>query len=127
MPRRRDPFAKLATNGGEIEMTTKQKASPAKRARELREQIEDANYRYYVLDDPAISDAEYDRLFPELLLLEEEHPEMVTPDSPTQRGGASASSEFPPYPHRVPMLSLGNGVDEDEFRAFDTRVANLAG
>jgi DNA ligase (NAD+) len=127
MPRRRERCAKLATNGGEIDMTTKQKASPAERARALREQIEDANYRYYVLDDPAISDAEYDRLFHELLLLEEEHPELATPDSPTQRVGASASSEFPPYPHRVPMLSLGNAFDEDDLRAFDTRVAKLAG
>ena len=106
---------------------TQQKASPAKRARELRELIEDANYRYYVLDDPAISDAEYDRLFHELVVLEEGHPELATADSPTQRVGATASSEFPPYPHEVPMLSLGNAFDEEGLRAFGARVAKLAG
>jgi DNA ligase (NAD+) len=102
-------------------------ASPVQRARDLREQIEDANYRYYILDDPAISDAEYDRLFQDLLRLEEEHPELATPDSPTQRVGAGASSVFPPYPHDVPMLSLGNAFDEEGLRAFDARVAKLAG
>ena len=102
-------------------------ASPLERARDLREQIEDANYRYHALDDPAIADAEYDRLFRELVQLEEAHPELVTPDSPTQRVGAAASSDFPPYPHAVPMLSLGNAFDEDDLRAFDARVTKLAG
>ena len=105
----------------------KTQASPAERARELRELIEDANYRYYILDDPAISDARYDELFHELVRLEEESPELVTPDSPTQRVGAAPSSLFAPYPHVVPMLSLGNAFDEDGLRAFDARVAKLAG
>ncbi len=108
-------------------MAKTKQATPAQRARELREQIEDANYRYYVLDDPAISDAEYDRLFRELVLLEEAHPGLVTPDSPTQRVGAAPSSEFAPYPHDVPMLSLSNAFDEDDLRAFDARVTKLAG
>jgi DNA ligase (NAD+) len=105
----------------------KTQVSPAERARELRELIEDANYRYYILDDSAISDARYDELFQQLLRLEEEHPELVTPDSPTQRVGAAPSSQFAPYPHEVPMLSLGNAFDEDGLRAFDARVAKLAG
>ena len=105
----------------------KTQVSPAERARELRELIEDANYRYYIFDDPAISDARYDELFGELLRLEEEHPELVTPDSPTQRVGAAPSSQFAPYPHEVPMLSLGNAFDEEGLRAFDARVAKLAG
>ncbi len=108
-------------------MATTRSASPTERARDLRELIEDANYRYYVVDDPAISDQEYDRLFQELLRLEEDHPELATPDSPTQRVGAAASSDFPPYPHAVAMLSLGNAFDEDGLRAFDARVTKLAG
>ena len=101
--------------------------APSERARELRELIEDANYRYYVLDDPAISDAQFDELFNELRRLEDERPELVTPDSPTQRVGAAPSATFAPYPHVVPMLSLGNAFDEDGLRAFDARVAKLAG
>jgi DNA ligase (NAD+) len=107
--------------------TTKQPASPEERARELREQLDDANHRYHVLDDPAISDARYDELLHELVLLEGEHPEVVTPDSPTQRVGGAPSSEFPPYRHEIPMLSLANAFDEDGLRAFDARVAKLAG
>jgi DNA ligase (NAD+) len=106
---------------------TKSGASPAERARELRELIEDANYRYYSLDDPAISDVRYDELFGELVRLEEEHPELVAADSPTRRVGAAPSSQFAPYPHDVPMLSLGNASDEEDLRAFDARVAKLAG
>ena len=77
-----------------------------KRAAELRELVERHNYRYHALDDPEISDAEYDRLYDELRALEEEHPELVTPDSPTQRVGAEPSEKFPKVEHLVPMGSL---------------------
>ncbi len=97
------------------------------RARELRRLIEDANHRYYVLDDPQLSDADYDHLLRELLDLEDRYPELRTPDSPTQRVGAPAAERFAPYEHRVPMLSLANATNADELRAFDERVRKLAG
>ena len=100
---------------------------PAARADELRAQIEEANYRYYALDDPAITDAEFDALLRELGDLEEKHPELRTPDSPTQRIGAAASERFAPYEHARPMLSLANAVTEEELRAFDERARKLAG
>ncbi len=99
----------------------------AERARELRVQIDDANYRYHVLDDPQIADADYDRLLRELIDLEDAHPDLRTPDSPTQRVGSSVASDFSPYPHGKPMLSLANAFDGDELRAFDERVRKLAG
>ncbi|MDR9435452.1 MAG: NAD-dependent DNA ligase LigA, partial [Thiohalophilus sp.] len=89
---------------------------------ELREQIDYHNYRYYVLDDPEIPDAEYDRLMRELEELEAEHPELITPDSPTQRVGATPLSAFDEVKHELPMLSLGNAFDEDEVQAFDRRA-----
>ncbi len=98
-----------------------------RRARELRERLEDANYRYHVLDDPQISDEDYDALLRELLDLEEAHPELRTPDSPTQRVGGTPVSGFPPYLHARPMLSLANAFDEDELVAFDARVRKLGG
>ncbi|HET9030351.1 MAG TPA: NAD-dependent DNA ligase LigA [Candidatus Aquilonibacter sp.] len=97
------------------------------RAQELRSQIDEANYRYYVLDDPAITDAEFDALLRELIELERAHPELRTPDSPTQRVGAPPSERFAPYRHAKPMLSLANAFDDDELRAFDERVRKLAG
>jgi len=100
---------------------------PESRARELRLQIEEANYRYYVLDDPQLADADYDQLLRELLDLEDRYPEIRTPDSPTQRVGAAPSERFAPYEHDVPMLSLANAMDEAELRAFDDRVRKLAG
>lgn len=104
-------------------MTQKQ---PAARAEELRTLIDEANYRYYVLDDPQIADAEYDQLLRELLDIEERYPELRTPDSPTQRVGAPPSEKFAPYEHHSPMLSLANAFNEDELRAFDERVRKLA-
>ena len=97
------------------------------RARALRERLDDANYKYHVLDEPEIPDAEYDRLLRELVELEQEHPELVTGDSPTQRVGSAAIDAFAPYVHGRPMLSLGNAFDPDELRAFDARVRKLAG
>ncbi|RFF32231.1 NAD-dependent DNA ligase LigA [Wenzhouxiangella sediminis] len=94
----------------------------ASRIETLREKIHEHNYRYYVLDDPIISDAEYDRLLRELEALESEHPDLVTEDSPTQRVGARPAEGFETVAHRIPMLSLGNAFSEDEVAEFDRRV-----
>src|SRR5580658_3340226 len=101
--------------------------SLAARADELRAQIEEANYRYYALDDPQMTDAEFDALLRELVELERKHPELQIPDSPTQRVGAVASQRFARYEHARPMLSLANAVSVDELRAFDERARKLAG
>ncbi len=93
----------------------------------MRARLEEANYRYHVLDDPQISDADYDALLRELLDLEEAHPEVRTPDSPTQRVGGAPASGFPEYVHLRPMLSLANAFDESELLAFDARVRKLGG
>ncbi len=108
-------------------MTPRQAQGRATRAETLRERIEEANYRYYVLDDPQITDAEFDALLRELVELEKAHPELQTPDSPTQRVGAVASERFAPFEHARPMLSLANAVSPDELRAFDERARKLAG
>ena len=92
------------------------------RIAELREQLHYHNYRYYVLDQPVISDAEYDRLLRELERLEEQYPELVTPDSPTQRVGAAPLEKFESVRHRQPMLSLENAFSEAEAREFDARL-----
>jgi DNA ligase (NAD+) len=94
----------------------------AERARELRELIDRHNYRYYVLDDPEVSDAEYDRLMRELQALEAELPNLVTPDSPTQRVGAAPVSDLEEVVHSTPMLSLDNAFTDEELIAFDRRV-----
>jgi DNA ligase (NAD+) len=88
----------------------------------LRAEIRDHNYAYYVLDDPNIPDAEYDRLMQRLLALEAENPDLVTPDSPTQRVGTTPIGQFSEVVHRVPMQSLENAFSADELRAFDRRV-----
>lgn len=92
------------------------------RIAELREQINGHNYRYYVLDEPAIPDSEYDRLLEELRELERAHPELVSDDSPTQRVGAEPLAAFAPSPHALPMLSLDNAFTDDEVREFDRRI-----
>lgn len=97
------------------------------RINELREQIDYQNYRYYVLDDPEIPDAEYDRLMRELEDLEAEHPDLITSDSPTQRVGATPLSAFEEVKHELPMLSLGNAFDQDEVLAFDRRAREKLG
>ncbi len=93
----------------------------------LRNQIRDHNYRYYVLDDPAVSDSEYDGLMRQLRELESAHPHLRTPDSPTQRVGAAPASHFSKVRHTVPMLSLGNAFDADELAAWYERVRKLLG
>jgi DNA ligase (NAD+) len=95
--------------------------------RELRRAIDHHNYRYYVLDDPEIPDAEYDRLMRELRELEAAHPALIVPESPTQRVGAEPLDAFATVAHRVPMLSLDNALDEGEMRAFDRRVRDRLG
>ncbi len=97
------------------------------RVQELREQVNYHNYLYYVLDSPEISDAEYDRLFDELLELEKKHPELITPDSPTQRVGATPLEEFKTVRHSLPMLSLNKSTSEPEFLDFHRRVLELSG
>ena len=94
---------------------------------QLREKIHYHNYRYYVLDEPEISDAEYDRLFVELEELERKYPELITPDSPTQRIGAKPVAEFGTYEHSIPMLSLNSVNTEVAVRDFDERVRRMLG
>jgi len=98
-----------------------------KRINELRDEIRRHDYQYYVLDDPVITDAEYDRLFQELEQLEAHYPERVTPDSPTQRVGGEPSAAFDEVRHDQPMLSLANAFDEQEMRDFDRRVRDRLG
>ena len=100
--------------------------SPKTRAKELRALLDDANHRYYVLDDPSITDAQFDKLLRELVDLENAHPDLRTPDSPTQRVGAAPSERFAPFEHSQPMLSLANAFDDEELRAWDERVRKLA-
>jgi DNA ligase (NAD+) len=97
------------------------------RAAELRTLLHEHNYRYYVLNEPSVSDAEYDRLLHELRELEAAHPELVTPDSPTQRVGAAPASQFAKVRHALPMLSLGNAFDEADLHAWHERVLRLLG
>src|ERR1700722_19867262 len=92
---------------------------------DLREKLHHHEHLYYVLDQPEISDAEYDRLMRRLQELEGEHPELVTPDSPSQRVGGKAREGFVKVRHSSPMLSLDNALNEDEMRAFDQRVREL--
>ncbi|TWI12643.1 NAD-dependent DNA ligase LigA [Aerolutibacter ruishenii] len=94
----------------------------AVRIAELRKRLEDANYRYYVLDDPSIADAEYDRLLRELESLEADHPELSSPDSPTQRVGIAPAGAFAEVRHAIPMLSLGNAFSDEEVHDFVSRI-----
>lgn len=96
--------------------------TPEQRAEFLRQELERHNYLYYVLEKPEISDSEYDKLFRELVDLEEAHPELSSADSPTQRVGIAPVSHLPTHRHLAPMLSLDNAFGEEELRAFDERV-----
>src|ERR671915_1536883 len=102
-------------------------AEQSARAATLREELERASYEYYVLDRPEISDAEYDRKFRELLELERAHPELRTPDSPTQRVGAPPQGVLAKHTHLVSMLSLGNAFDDEERAEWTARIARIAG
>ena len=103
------------------------RATAEKRARQLREEIRRHEHLYYVLSRPEISDQEYDALERELRDIETRFPDLVTPDSPTQRVGETPSEEFPTFVHRVPMLSLDNTYSEDELREFEARVFRIIG
>jgi len=103
------------------------KPDPKQRAKQLRDELNFHNYRYYVLDDPEIPDVEYDRLLRQLQKLEEDHPELVTPDSPTQRVGHEPVAGFAEVRHLEPMLSLGNAFSADELSEFDRRVRDRLG
>jgi NAD-dependent DNA ligase len=94
----------------------------ADKAAALRARIEDASYRYHVLDDPDIPDVEYDKLMRELEALESAHPELVTPDSPTQRVGATPSRDFAEVRHDIPMLSLANAFTDGEVEEFVRKI-----
>jgi len=100
---------------------------PSARIAELRGLIRHHEERYYIHDDPEVSDAEFDRLLHELEALEAEHPELITPDSPTQRVAGRSAAGFATVEHAVPMLSLDNAYNEDELKAFDERVRKGAG
>ena len=110
----------MTLNRTETSLTLQQAEA---RAAELREQINLHNYRYHVLDDPLIPDAEYDRLMAELIELETAFPQVVTDDSPTQRVGSAPLEAFASHVHRVPMLSLANCFSTAELREFDARAA----
>ncbi|MEP6691292.1 MAG: NAD-dependent DNA ligase LigA [Gemmatimonadaceae bacterium] len=99
----------------------------AARVEELRRAIERANYQYHVLDQPEISDLEYDRLFRELKELEDAHPALRSPDSPTQRVGAAPQSQLSKHGHLVPMMSLGNAFNDDELRDWEARLVRAVG
>ncbi|MCX5538412.1 NAD-dependent DNA ligase LigA [Paraburkholderia sp. CNPSo 3076] len=104
-----------------------EEATAAQRAVWLRAELERANHAYYVLDQPELPDAEYDKLFGELQQIEAEHPDLITPDSPTQRVGGEVAGGFEPVVHDVPMLSLNNGFADEDIVAFDKRVADALG
>lgn len=116
-PERERPKGRLGLRAGRKDME-----DIRKKAARLRESLHRHNYLYYVLDEPEVSDAEYDRLMRELMRLEAEHPDLVVPDSPTQRVGAPPLDRFETAVHTIPMLSLENGFDEDDLMAFDQRV-----
>lgn len=96
--------------------------TPEKRINELKNTINDHNYRYYALDNPAVSDGEYDILLRELEILETKNPSLITSDSPTQRVGTSPISEFGTIKHSIPMLSLANAMNQDELVTFNQRI-----
>lgn len=128
----RGDLAMVRPSGGSTSLSTKPVEEltleeARQEAERLRREIEYHNYRYYVLNAPVISDAEYDELFRRLVKIEERFPELVTPDSPTQRVGAPPVEEFGSVTHRMPMLSLDNAFNEEELRAFDERIKRMLG
>lgn len=98
---------------------------PSERVKEITELLEKYNYEYYVLDNPSVSDAEYDRLMQELIMLEEKYPELRSPLSPTQRVGGKVMDEFPKITHKRTMLSLANAFNEDDLNDFDRKVRDV--
>src|SRR5207253_11334113 len=109
------------------EAEERRRSDAKRRVEELRELINHHNYRYHVLDDPEVADAEYDELVIELKTLEDEFPELITPDSPTQRVGSTPVDLFAPVTHRAPMLSLDNAFSLEELEAWAARVERRVG
>src|SRR5712692_5100345 len=103
------------------------KAKLVEEVEELRKTLRQHEYLYYVLDQPEVSDGEYDALMNRLRDLESQHPELIAPDSPTQRVGGKPREGFVKVEHSAAMLSLDNALNEDELRAFDARVRDLLG
>ena len=99
--------------------------TPAARATELGELLRYHEWRYYVQDDPVLSDKEYDELFKQLEAIEAAHPELIVPDSPTQRVGSDLTGDFQSVPHLVPMLSLGNSYNAEDLAEFDRQVKRM--
>ncbi len=102
-------------------------ASPEERAEELRAQIREHAHRYYILDDPVVSDAQYDALIKELIALEEDHPDLIAPDSPTQRVGAPVGDLFRPVEHLRPLFSLDNAESREDLEAWEARMERQLG
>ena len=113
--------------GGNLNVMPASSKDVQKKIDALRDKIRYHEHRYYVLDDPEISDAEFDKLMDELIALEAKHPELVTPDSPTQRVGGKPSEEFAKVRHSTPMLSLAKTTSEAELRDWERRVHELTG
>src|SRR6476660_6386406 len=103
------------------------KADVRREVERLRLEIQEHDHRYYVLDDPIVSDAEYDALFRRLESLEREHPELASPDSPTQRVGGTPQAKFGTVRHQHPMLSLSNVTSREEMQEFDARIRKFLG
>ena len=118
IPRKRD---------SKTDQGSSENSSPAQRTAELRETLNRASHEYYVLDRPALSDGEYDRLFRELQKLETTYPELRSADSPTVRVGAEPQSALAKHTHIVPMLSLANAFDDAELLAWQERLIRVAG
>jgi len=110
-----------------MEKDSQSMTNPKLEIQSIRKQIEDHNYRYYILNDPVISDGEYDNLFRSLESLEEKHPELISIDSPTQRVGNKPLNSFGALAHRIPMLSLANAMNQDELGAFYDRTKKQLG
>lgn len=117
----------MTTTDSAAERDAAQVADAAERIEALRLRLDHHNYRYHVLGDPEVSDAEYDALMRDLIALEEAHPELVTPDSPTQRVGAPVDDAFAPVFHRQPMFSLDNVVSTSELEAWQSRLVRILG
>ena len=101
--------------------------TPKERAEEITKLLEKYNYEYYVLDNPSVSDAEYDRLMQELMMIEKEHPELASPLSPTQRVGGMVQDEFKKVTHQRMMLSLANAFNDEDLRDFDRKIREATG
>src|SRR5712692_10546613 len=110
---------------GDTESRSNEAVQLAAHVADLRHQIEEAAYHYFVKDSPVLSDAEYDQLMIELQRIEQEHPELQSPDSPTQRVGAGPVQDVPQHHHPVPMLSLANARSTEELRAWHRRAQNI--